>query len=212
MNNLASTIKPQLLRDDLTNELAAALHAVPRIAWDIETSGLDWRVEQIGTCQLHAPEVGTVIVQINGTSPNRLRGLLADPAVLKVFHHAPFDLRFMAAQWGLMPKAVACTKIASKLLDPHAAKEAHSLQALLRRQLGIHISKAERLSNWLLDDLSPDQLAYAAADVTHLLTLLDSLEKELANAGLADLYEQCTEFLPARVRLDIGSYPDVFAY
>jgi ribonuclease D len=42
--------KPVVVRNDLPVELSAALHAAPRIAWDTETSGLDWRVERIGTC------------------------------------------------------------------------------------------------------------------------------------------------------------------
>lgn len=203
---------PVVLRDDLTGDLAAALHAAPRVAWDIETSGLDWRSDRIGTCQIHAPEVGTIIVQLNGHQPTRLPELLADPNVLKVFHHAPFDLRFMSWHWSTSAESIACTKIASKLLAPHAPNEAHSLQALLDRHLGVRISKAERISDWLADDLSEEQLRYAAADVTHLLPLLDVLDKELANANVSDLYGRCTQFLPTRVKLEVGGYGDVFAY
>jgi ribonuclease D len=212
MTDLAALATPVVLHNDLASDLADALHEVPRVAWDIETSGLDWRTDRIGTCQLYAPEVGTLIVQVNGKQPTRLGALLADPGVLKVFHHGPFDLRFMTWHWKVPAASVACTKIASKLLEPNAPNEAHSLQALLDRHLGVYISKAERISDWLADNLSDAQLTYAAADVTHLLPLLDSLAKELANAGLSDLYAQCTKFLPARVRLEIGGYPDVFAY
>jgi ribonuclease D len=212
MTDLGSRTSTVLLRDDIDGEVADALHAVPRVAWDIETSGLDWREDRIGTCQLHAPEVGTLIVQINGKRPPRLAGLLADPGVLKVFHHAPFDLRFMTWQWKSSAESVACTKIASKLLEPHVPNDWHTLQALLDRYLGVHISKIERISDWLADDLSEAQLSYAAADVIHLLPLLDRLEKELANVGISDLYARCIEFLPARVRLEVGGYPDVFAY
>jgi ribonuclease D len=203
---------PVVIRGDLGSDLAAALHAVPRLAWDIETSGLDWRTDRIGTCQVHAPEIGTFIVQLNGTLPTKLRGLLADRGVVKVFHHAPFDLRFMTWHWKVSAESVACTKIASKLLVPRARNEEHSLKALLAQHLDVHISKVERVSDWLAADLSEAQLRYAAADVTHLLPLLDTLEKELANDGLTDLYARCTEFLPARVQLETGEYPDVFAY
>ncbi|MHB8341445.1 MAG: ribonuclease D [Mycobacteriales bacterium] len=212
MTDLAVLPAPVVLRHDLTGDLAAALHAVPRVAWDIETSGLDWRTDRIGTCQLHAPDVGTIIVQLNGHQPSLLPELLADPGVLKAFHHAPFDLRFMTWHWRTPAVSIACTKVASKLLTPHEANDSHSLQALLDRYLGVKISKAERISDWLADDLSEGQLRYAAADVTHLLPLLSSLEKELANAGLTGLYAQCIEFLPTRVQLEVDDYPDVFAY
>jgi ribonuclease D len=212
MTDVAIESAPALLDGDLSSDIADALRAAGRIAWDIETSGLDWRAERIGTCQLHAPQVGTVVVQLNGHTPTRLPQLLANPEVLKVFHHAPFDLRFMVWHWSVLPQSVACTKVASKLIAPQAPNESHSLQKLLEQHLGVNISKAERTSDWLASALTSSQLSYAASDVTHLLPLLDSLEKDLANKGLSELYARCVEFLPARVQLETGDYPDVFAY
>jgi ribonuclease D len=48
--------------------------------------------------------------------------------------------------------------------------------------------------------------------VLHLPALLEVLEKGLVASGLKELYDDCCAFLPARVRLDLGDYPDVFAY
>lgn len=201
-----------VLQADLTGTWLRALRGAARVAWDIETTGLDWRVETIGTCQLHAPEVGSVVVQINGGVPEGLRELLVDESVQKVFHHAAFDLRFMSAHWKLTPASVACTKIASKLLTPEAPREHHSLQWLLADQLGVEISKRERLSDWRVAELTADQLAYAVADVQHLLPLLDGLSDRLRVRGLYQLFEDCLRFLPARVDLDLGGYGDVFTY
>mgnify|MGYP006194651211 CR=1 FL=1 len=47
--------------------------------------------------------------------PDRLYEFLVQ--VQKVFHHAPFDLRFMVAQWNVTPRNIACTKVASKMLS-----------------------------------------------------------------------------------------------
>lgn len=44
-------------------------------------------------------------------------------------------------------------------------------------------------------------------DVMYLLTLLDVLRSNLDEAGLARLYDDCCEFLPARMLLDVGGYP-----
>jgi ribonuclease D len=60
--------------------------------------------------------------------------------------------------------------------------------------------------------LSAEQIEYAANDVVHLPPLLNALEHSLQREGLDDLYEQCCAFLPARVSLELGGYPDVFAY
>jgi len=202
-----------LLYNDLSENWFRRLGSVKRVAWDIETSGLDWRDGHIGTCQLHAPELGTVIVQLKSiTKPARLAALIADSRVRKVFHHAPFDLRWIVTHWGVCPRSIDCTKIASRILDQRADSAFHSLKYLLDHYLDVEIDKGQRLTNWLADNLTNDQLAYAAADVSYLLPLLDHLTEELGNADLLGLYGRCAEFLPTVVRLQVGGWPDVFAY
>jgi ribonuclease D len=202
-----------VLRGDLTDDLFNAIKRAGRVAWDIETSGLDWRCDRIGTCQLHADGVGTVVVQLADFVPDRLRDLLADAGILKVFHHAPFDLRFMTASWKTSAAALACTKIASKLLEPSVPPQEHSLQSLLGRHLTVKIEKgAVRTSDWTHSTLSEQQVAYAAADVQYLLPLLESLEGRLTSVGLHDLYRACLQHLPTRVELEVGGWPDVYAY
>lgn len=198
---------------DLPADLAAAFGRANRIAWDVETTGLDWRREQLATCQLFAEGVGVVVVKTAGGYPQRLAALLEDPAVEKVFHHAPFDLRFMVHRWDVHPTSVRCTKVASKLLAPDAPNEAHSLQQLVARNLGVSLTKGPvRTSDWTAASLTPEQLDYAAGDVLHLLPLLDVLQADLEQMHLVRLYDDCCRFLPARVLLELGGYPDVFAY
>lgn len=207
-----TTATPQLVEGDLSNAQLGHFLACDRVAWDIETSGLDWRSGSIGTCQLHAPELGTFIVHPFGKRPANLMRLLATGDVIKVFHYAPFDLRWMSGHWRVSPAAIECTKLASRLLDRTEDSAAHSLKHLLQVNLGVEIDKGQRLTDWLSEHLTPAQLAYAAADVEHLLPLLDSLQKQLANEGLLDLYRRCADFLPTRVQLEVGVWPDVFGY
>jgi ribonuclease D len=122
-------------QDDLPADLATAFGEVDRIAWDVETTGLDWRRERLATCQLFAEGIGVVVVRTADGCPERLAALLEDPAVEKVFHHAPFDLRFMVHAWNVRPTSIRCTKVASKLLTPDAPNESHSLQQLVARNL-----------------------------------------------------------------------------
>ena len=165
-----------LREGDIGESVAALFRASGRVAWDIETSGLDWNSHKIGTCQLYAPETVPIVVQLNGAVPRRLCDLLRDSSVIKVFHHAPFDVRFMRAQWGVQADGVKCTKIASKLLFPELPNEAHSLEALLQRVTSVQISKDARTSDWLTEKLSDEQIEYASADVRYLLPLIDTLE------------------------------------
>ena len=201
-------------RGDLPARLTAGFATSSVVAWDIETSGLDWRSDVIGTCQLFADGPGTAVISIARDSvPPRLAALLGNPAVVKVFHHAPFDLRFMTRAWGVQATSVRCTKVASKLLDPDAPNEMHSLQNLLARYLGVHLDKgAVRTSDWSATLLSEEQVEYAAGDVIHLPRLLGAVRAQLEARGLSGLYDRCCEFLPSRVALELGGFPDVFAY
>lgn len=200
------------LQHDLTHELLDQFATTDRIAWDIETTGLDWRAGKIATCQLHSDTTGTIIVQVDGRRPQHLTELLRDEAVVKVFHHAPFDLRWMTTHWETDAVSVACTKVASRLLNPDPDSSQHSLKFLLADRLGVLLDKTERLSDWTQAELSAAQVTYATQDVVHLLPLLDLLQKELTNEGLLDTYQRCLDFLPIRVQLDVAGRPDVFGY
>jgi ribonuclease D len=157
--------------------------------------------------------VGAVVISLGSGKPPRLATLLEDPMVEKVFHHAPFDLRFMVHAWGARPTSIRCTKVASKLLEPKAPNEAHSLQQLVARHLGVSLEKGPvRTSDWSAPNLTPEQLEYASGDVAYLPALLDVLSGALLAAGLSQLYDDCCAFLPSRTLLELGGYPDVFAY
>lgn len=203
----------RVLSGDLPGNVADTFALSGRIAWDIETTGLDWRRERIGTCQLFSEAVGAVVVSVGEDRPSALARLIEDSAVEKVFHHAPFDLRFMVSAWQVSPAAVRCTKVASKILDPAAPNETHSLQHLVGRYLGVSLPKgAVRVSGWSASELTDEQVRYAAGDVVHLLRLLDAMEVALRASGRAELYDSCCAFLPTRVALELGDFPDVFAY
>jgi ribonuclease D len=205
---------PTVAAGDLPTTLLDAYRRSVLVAWDIETSGLDWRQARIGTCQLFAAGIGAAVISIaDGIRPVRLMSLLEDPQVPKVFHHAPFDLRFMIHAWDVKPASIRCTKVASKLVEPAAPNDVHSLQSLVARYLGVELQKGGiRTSDWTASRLSPEQIQYAAGDVIYLPALLASLSGRLEALGLGWLYDRCCEFLPARAALELGDYPDVFGY
>ena len=208
-----SDMRVPVFSGDIPGNLADTFALSQRIAWDIETTGLDWRRERIGTCQLFSEAVGAVVVSVGEDRPSALATLIENSTVEKVFHHAPFDLRFMVNAWRVSPAAVRDTKVASKILDPAAPNETHSLQYLVGRYLGVSLPKgAIRVSDWSASELTDEQVRYAVGDVVHLLRLLDVMEAALRASERVELYDSCCAFLPARVTLELGDYPDVFAY
>jgi ribonuclease D len=212
MVDMVTDAKVGVHKDDLDEAFLQACLAADKVAWDIETSGLNWREDSIGTCQVAVgPEIA--VIQLSGWGPPpRLSALLEAPDVRKIFHHAPFDLRFMAYQWNVQPANIACTKIASKILDPHLPSSDHSLKPVLLRHLGVAISKEQQQSDWMARDLLGAQIRYAATDVEYLERLLDTLSEKAAKAGCSDLLDQSFQYLPTRVELDLRGIGDVFNY
>jgi ribonuclease D len=184
------------------------------IAIDTETLGLNPHRDRLCVVQISRGDGDADVVQIlpDGPAPAVLIRVLADPAVLKIFHCARFDLAVLSLRLGVMPGPVYCTKIASKLVRTYTDR--HGLKDLTRELLGIDLSKAQQSSDWAAPELSQAQIEYAASDVLHLHALKDRLDAMLARENRSDLAQSCFDFLPTRARLDLLGWPetDIFAH
>ena len=196
------------------NDLPDGLSLGPVVAIDCETMGLNPQRDRLCLVQLSGGDGDAHLVQIlpgQGTAPN-LAALLADPAVLKLFHFGRFDIAAMKQHFGVLAAPVWCTKIASKLVRTYTDR--HGLKYLLSELLNIDISKQQQSSDWGAPSLSPAQMEYAASDVLHLHRLKAALEPMLAREGRTELAQRCFDFLPARAELDLAGWPDqdIFAH
>ncbi len=184
------------------------------VAVDTEAMGLDPHRDRLCLVQLSPGDGSADIIQIapGQTDAPNLKRLLRDPALLKIFHFARFDLAMLYKTFGVMATPLYCTKIASRLTRTYTDK--HGLKDLARELLGIEVSKQLQLSDWGAETLTDAQLAYAAADVLHLHALKEKLDALLARENRADLAEACFRFLPDRVRLDLAGWAseDIFAH
>ncbi len=144
-------------------------------------------------------------------APN-LKAVLADPARLKLYHFARFDLASIQAWLGIVAAPVYCTKIASRLVRTYTDR--HGLKDLVREVLGQEISKQQQSSDWGAPELSDAQKEYAASDVRYLHALKERLDVRLAREHRAALAQACFDFLPHRAALDIAGWAeqDIFAH
>ncbi len=200
----------RLHRGDLPS-LAAYKGAV---AIDTETMGLDPRRDRLCVVQLSPGDGSADVVQIAAGqkhAPN-IEKLLADPAIVKIFHYARFDIAVMANAFGVMAGPVYCTKIASRLARTYTDK--HGLKDLTREVLGVDLSKQQQSSDWGADTLTDPQVTYAASDVLHLHALREKLDAMLAREGRSELAAVCFGFLPHRARLDLAGWAeqDIFSH
>ena len=185
------------------------------IAVDTETMGLITPRDRLCVVQLSDGGGDEHLVRFKPGSdyaaPN-LKAVLADPARLKLYHFARFDLAAIKYYLGVVAAPVYCTKIASRLVRTYTDR--HGLKDLVRELLGQEISKAQQSSDWGGPELSDAQRDYAASDVRYLHAMRTELDVRLAREGRTALAQACFDFLPHRAELDLAGWPeiDIFAH
>jgi len=195
-------------------DLPDGLDLGPIVAVDSETMGLRYRRDALCVVQLSSGDGDAHVVRLNRPAydcPN-LKKVLGDPQVLKIFHYGRFDVAMFQLHLGIETAPLFCTKIASKLARTYTDR--HGLKDVVRELAGVDLSKAQQSSDWGADELSPEQLAYAASDVLHLHAVRERLIAMLEREGRMDLAQACFDFLNTRSRLDLAGWDevDVFAH
>jgi ribonuclease D len=185
------------------------------VAVDTETMGLITPRDRLCVVQISDGQGDEHLVRFRPGSdysaPN-LKAVLADPARLKLYHFARFDLAAIEYYLGVTAAPVFCTKIASKLTRTYTDR--HGLKDLVRELLGKEISKQQQSSDWGAAELSEAQREYAASDVRHLHAMYAIFIERLAREHRTELAQACFDFLPSRARLDLAGWPenDIFSH
>lgn len=196
-------------------DLPADVLAPGPVAVDTETMGLHTARDRLCLVQISDGGGDEHLVRFApGTdyaAPN-LRTVLADPARLKLYHFARFDLAAIRHYLGVVAQPVYCTKTASRLVRTYTDR--HGLKELVRELIGQDISKQQQSSDWGASELSDAQREYAASDVRFLHRLRTILDERLARERRTALAQACFDFLPARAELDLAGWPevDIFAH
>jgi ribonuclease D len=181
--------------------LAERLRAAGEVALDTESNSLHHFPERVCLIQV-AEQDGTVSLvdplALSDLGP--LAPCCADPAVVKVFHGATYDLSSLKRDFGFRFARVFDTMVAAQFLGlPELG-----LSALLQRCFGIAPSRSRQKDDWMVRPLSAEQEVYASEDVRHLLALRRHLADELARRGRAAwVEEECAALaeLPAAERV-----------
>lgn len=203
-------MKIQLHKGDLPADLKLG----PIVAIDSETLGLNPFRDRLCLVQLSSGDGVCHAVQFAPgayDAPN-LKAMLTDPATLKVFHFARFDVAMFRRYLGVVTAPIYCTKIASKLVRTYTDR--HGLKDIVKELLGVEISKEQQSSDWGAPVLTEKQLAYAANDVAYLHKLKEVLDTMLAREHRTELAKACFDFLPSRAELDLAGWGevDIFAH
>jgi ribonuclease D len=195
-------------------DLPAALDLGTSIAVDTEALGLNPLRDKLCLVQLSSGDGNAHLVQLDRASYDapRLKSLLGDPAIVKIFHYARFDVATLKHHLGVETRPLYCTKIASRLTRTYTDR--HGLKDLIRELLGIDINKQQQSSDWGVHVLSDAQKQYAAQDVLYLHEIKARLDQMLEREGREKLAKACFDFVNSRADLDLAGWTeeDVFAH
>ncbi|MGH7086664.1 MAG: ribonuclease D [Acetobacteraceae bacterium] len=121
-------------------------------------------------------EAALIDAEARGIDLAPLGRLFAERAVTKVFHAARQDVEIFLLIFGAVPTPLFDTQVAAMVAG---YGDQVGYDQLVASFTGVAIDKAHRFSDWSARPLSTAQVAYAAADVTHLATLYPKLRARL---------------------------------
>ena len=169
----------------------------PVVAIDLETTGLDPVTNSIELVS-YADKQGSEVFN----SPEHLKEVLADPEVIKVFHNAAFDVRWLN-HYGYAVNSYEDTMLMAQVMTNNGE---HSLKALANQHLRVELDKTlqkpeNRNRSLFAEEEQAAFKEYAKKDAEVTLKLFYILKKELAKTGLEQVYERELAALPAVIRL-----------
>jgi ribonuclease D len=109
-----------------------------------------------------------------------LYDLLANPAVLKVFHAGRQDLEIFYTATAAVPAPVFDTQVAAMVCG---FGDQVGYETLVLRLAGAHLDKSQRFTDWSQRPLTERQIKYALGDVTYLRKVYVALMKMLDESG-----------------------------
>ena len=170
-----------------TSDLAAAcgrLARHPFVTVDTEFLRESTYYPVLCIMQMASPEEAVVVDALaEGIDLAPFFALMANAAVIKVFHAARQDIEICWHAAGVIPNPIVDTQVAAMVLG---YGDSISYDQLVQRITGDNLDKSHRFTDWARRPLSEAQLAYATSDVTHLREVYLALSDELAKRGRID--------------------------
>ena len=194
-----------------TGDLPLDFPASSSVAIDTEAMGLTIGRDRLCLVQLSTGNGDAYLVQMAPPyDAPRLKALLTDSKILKLFHFARFDVAILKHTLGVTVNPIYCTKIASKLSRTYTDR--HGLKDLCSNLLGVSLNKEIRLSDWGAPTLTAEQQTYAAQDVLYLHKLKDILGSMLVRENKDHVAQKCFDAIDVITDLDIQTFDPAYIF
>ena len=202
------------LTPDIPDNIIESYLSESEIAIDTELHGLRLFRDEVCLVQICDDKKNVCLIKPDkNQTPPKLKRLLTDSDVTKVFHFAISDVAFIKTSLNIDVKPFCCTKVMSKLIRTYTQE--HGLKNLILEIHGKQINKENQQSNWDSSKLTENQLEYAANDVLYLVNiyrkLLEMMNKRSplkSGITISELNQKAQSILPGLVELLIHGYGD----
>lgn len=183
--------------DEALSRACARWQGKTILALDTEFVRVRTYFPQLGLIQVGDDEGVALIDPLVLSSLEPFAGILRNTAITKVLHSCSEDLEVFHRACGALPTPLFDTQVAASFLGLGMNL---GYARLVAEMLGLEIAKDASRTDWLKRPLDPEQLRYAAADVSHLYALYPRLAERMANSPHAGRFAQdCAAMLePAR--------------
>ena len=187
--------EPRLVASgDELDELVRELMGADRYAIDTEFHRERTYLPRVALVQV-AWAGGVALIDAMAVDLAPLAQVLTEPGEA-VAHAAEQDLEVLLHACAAVPSRLFDTQVAAGFLGLSSP----SLATLVERFVGVRLPKGDRLTDWTRRPLTTAQLAYAAADVAHLLEARQTIRSELEGRGRLTWAEDECRLLLTRVR------------
>ena len=198
----APEINRNIIRD--AGELAGFIDAVGRAGWvALDTEFLRERTYTPELCLIQAAndDLAVCIDPLAVDDLSSVGALLADPAVVKIFHSCRQDLEALDTRTTVHADNLYDTQLAAAFCG---YGDQASYAALVEAVCAVHLPKSHTRTDWSRRPLSQAQLEYAMDDVKYLQPLRRELDRLLAQKGRAEWHrDECVRAVePANYRFD----------
>lgn len=179
--------------EDEIRESFVRLSGAAALGCDTETSGFNSRSGRLFSVQFSDGQFNVLVPVSEGVELGPLANVLANAAIVKIFHNAKFDLEFLIDA-GHVVNSVFDTMIAEKVLT-HGAQQSASLAETLYRYFAVDLDKSQRAKfNPRWDGIWTDELVdYALSDVVHLPRLMHEQKAWMGRLGMMGDFEEQME-------------------
>lgn len=170
------------------------------LAVDTETNGLNPRTSLLLSLQIFDGNDVFVVTSRDNSFYKYIANIIQNKFL--IFHNSKFDVSVIFEKTGILFTNIYCTMLAERLITSGLSYSYYSsLKDLIKKYLGIEISKEERKSFYTesVSDFTQAQIEYSATDVIYLIEIYKKQMDEIKQLGLENVLDLENKLTPVLV-------------